>query len=90
MGFRDHQSTYELKYAAEHAKKVAEKLGYTVEHAVRNFLDFAEIMTDFQMSPTETFDRWLQMSEICLNAPAGKFLLKPYNVQETTAESTGS
>ena len=89
MGFRDQQSTYDLKYAAEQGIKEAEKLGYNTNHAIIKFLHFAIIMSNFQMSPTETFDRWLAMLRSSSDFARDHIELGPNAVQAETAESEG-
>ena len=91
MGFRHEQNPYDLEYAASSARKKAEKLGYDKTHAITNFIDFAEIMSPFLMSPTETFDRWLNMANSSYPAKTGEMRLIPDALPEVeTPESAGS
>lgn len=89
MAIKNEQNSWDLGSAARTARKTAEKLGYTKDHAVSNFLDFAEIMSEFVLTPTEAFDRWLRMIDSTNSAPISR--LKPDALPETEApESAGS
>jgi hypothetical protein len=89
VAIKNEQNSWDLGSAAKTARKTAEKLGYTKNHAVSNFLDFAEIMSEFVLTPIEAFDRWLQMVNSTNSDPISR--LKPDALPEAeTPESAGS
>lgn len=88
MPFNYQQNSWDLKSAGETGLKKAKEFGYGENHAITNFLQFAIIMTDFEMTPQETFDRWINMVNTSNNATPGEMILIPNALPK--AETTES